>query len=1186
MIKYIGNDRFKVIEKIGKGLMTEVFLCRAFGEDYDEAAIKVYMKKEKDELSEHFFNRECEVLGMLRHDKIVRLLDKGYDQEVEAFYIVLEYVDGKTLNQITKDKKLSLESAENIISQVFDALEYAHSNGILHRDIKPSNIMIDRSGNVKVIDFGISKIINTLSYDYTMVHAMTPTYASPEQKLGKALEYSSDIYSLGILVYETLSGEKYSTESNIESLIKSSKSISDNKKKILIKMTQEDSEKRYKNIYELKKDWNQSNKSKEAYYSLRISKNSIDKLKELGMIDSSSEASAKDFLSRDLEGDTYISKVSKIYKDDKTERFFLWGKRMELICAVDKKDNKRLSIVGVSIPNTFFLEKNKEEYGMLVDLKWKFSSKEDKGELSIEKLLNKYNEFDIKSQISNTSEIVSKKLFERWEKILDIYKDLNNKSRKTLRYSSLQYDEYNRKLYLTINNSSNECEFNEEQLLVLTVKSSKYRNSFRTQKAGYYTGFKNGILEIDLLREVSVDIFAKSGEVSVDLSYMDSLIDKQQKALRKIKNNQAVNENIKNILVNPDIAKARYFAEKIDYANKYIDDSKKDTVCDALSAKDIYLLQGPPGTGKTTFISEIVNQTLKYDPKAKILISSQSNVAVNHAMNKIKDLIPEITMVRLGRSEKISNGIESYALELQLDAWIDDIKNKCERYLETIKRNNVDKEVIDKYYLLDEVQQLRVKLEKLASSINKVRKDIYELEYEYNNILSYKSEIDMITEKLNKMITKGYSKSELSIVDSFKQQYVQIGEKFIDNIANVSKLGKEKDELQEKMELMELDYENTKEELKVGKELLGVSHNMDIESIKKELDSIFKDMKKKIELINKYERIKKEWIHRISHSDEIDKLFIEDVSIIGATCIGIAKYSEGLDLKFDLVIVDEAGRSTPPEIMVPMSLGKKIILVGDHKQLPPIIDQILVNEVTTKTDLKKVDLEESLFSYLEKNINEECKGSLTEQYRMHPAIGNLISTVFYSNTIKSGSNTKDKKHGYNEWEDSSIIWVDTKNNSEKFEQDIFKTKQNQLEANLIFELLIKLESCYKSKGIKGKDVGVICGYSGQKSLLNKLFQSKYKDVFTVLNLEIDTVDAFQGRETDIVIYSIVRSNPEGKIGFLSDARRLNVALSRARELLIITGDSSCATTKYNKSIFNDIYEYIVNNENECKVIEV
>ena len=92
-------------------------------------------------------------------------------------------------------------------------------------------------------------------------------------------------------------------------------------------------------------------------------------------------------------------------------------------------------------------------------------------------------------------------------------------------------------------------------------------------------------------------------------------------------------------------------------------------------------MQGPPGTGKTTFISEIVNQTLKYNPKAKILISSQSNVAVNHAMNKVKELIPDITMVRLGRSDKISNGIESYALELQLDSWIDEIKQNVKGIL-------------------------------------------------------------------------------------------------------------------------------------------------------------------------------------------------------------------------------------------------------------------------------------------------------------------------------------------------------------------------------------------------------------------------------------------------------------------------------------------------------------------------
>ena len=321
----------------------------------------------------------------------------------------------------------------------------------------------------------------------------------------------------------------------------------------------------------------------------------------------------------------------------------------------------------------------------------------------------------------------------------------------------------------------------------------------------------------------------------------------------------------------------------------------------------------------------------------------------------------------------------------------------------------------------------------------------------------------------------------------------------------------------------------------------------------------------------------------------MDKIFIEDISLIGATCIGIANYSGDLNLKFDLVIIDEAGRATPPEIMVPMSLGKKIILVGDHKQLPPIIDQSLSKEVIEKTDLKRFELEESLFSYLQKNLNEDCKGSLEIQYRMHPSIGNLISNVFYDGKINNGISADKRKYNVNYVdyiEDKSIVWIDTKNNPNRFEQNIGRTKQNNFEAEIIFELLEKLELNNIENNIDNKDVGIIAGYSAQKNLLNKILLSKYENKFNTLSIEIDTVDAFQGRETDIVIYSIVRSNEDGEIGFLRDERRLNVALSRAKELLVLVGDSKCVTSKASKNPFNDVHKFIEDNYEECKVIEV
>lgn len=364
-----------------------------------------------------------------------------------------------------------------------------------------------------------------------------------------------------------------------------------------------------------------------------------------------------------------------------------------------------------------------------------------------------------------------------------------------------------------------------------------------------------------------------------------------------------------------------------------------------------------------------------------------------------------------------------------------------------------------------------------------------------------------------------------------------------------------------------------------GFEILEVKNIKEIIEYKKEVEVKLEKQKKKLEQLSKYEKIKNEWLKKITQSEEIEKILMEQVSVIGATCIGIANYTTNFDLKFDLVIVDEAGRATPPEILVPMVLGKKIILVGDHKQLPPVIDKMLADEIKVRENYNKRDLEESLFSYLEKNLNSDCRNILKQQYRMSPVIGDLISSVFYNDKIISMVSLEDRNHQYKKLNGKAIGWLDTKNDLDKTEETIGTTKQNSFEARNIIKLLIELEENYSTLNIY-KEVAVITGYKAQKNLIARLIEME-NIVFKHIKIEIDTVDAFQGRETDIVIYSIVRSNSKGEIGFLSDQRRLNVSLSRARELLVLIGDSECVT-KGKENSFSKVYSYI--NENpRCKV---
>ena len=211
------GDRYEIGEVIGRGGMAEVHEARdvRLGR---RVAIKILRPDlARDPDFQVRFRREAQSAAALNHPNIVAVYDTGEDrldaegggpQEVVP-YIVMEYVDGMTLRQLlTSGRRLLPERALEIISGVLSALDYAHRHGIVHRDIKPGNVMLTRSGDVKVMDFGIARAINELNTSVTATSAVmgTAQYLSPEQARGEVVDARSDLYSAGVLLYELLTG--------------------------------------------------------------------------------------------------------------------------------------------------------------------------------------------------------------------------------------------------------------------------------------------------------------------------------------------------------------------------------------------------------------------------------------------------------------------------------------------------------------------------------------------------------------------------------------------------------------------------------------------------------------------------------------------------------------------------------------------------------------------------------------------------------------------------------------------------------------------------------------------------------------------------------------------------------------------------------------------------------------------
>jgi superfamily I DNA and/or RNA helicase len=278
-------------------------------------------------------------------------------------------------------------------------------------------------------------------------------------------------------------------------------------------------------------------------------------------------------------------------------------------------------------------------------------------------------------------------------------------------------------------------------------------------------------------------------------------------------------------------------------------------------------------------------------------------------------------------------------------------------------------------------------------------------------------------------------------------------------------------------------------------------------------------------------------------------------------------------VEYDWVIVDEAGRATPPEILVPLVRGKKILLVGDHKQLPPVVDITLSDEDKQKYELNEKSLEISLFEDIFHRADEQIRTILG--YRMHNGIGSLVSNVFYDKAVQNADITEELEHNLSQWQSKSVVWLSTSLKDDRFEKTVGKSKKNELEAKLITENCENIENELRRMN-KSLSLGVISGYSEQKLLLEQLINPKDKTRWEKLSIEIDNIDAFQGQEREVVIYSVVRSNKKRDIGFLKDYRRLNVALSRARKLLIIVGDHEMAAEANTYDEMNPFAEVLKN----------
>ena len=218
MISQLG--RYEMISELGQGAMGVVYKARDPLIDRVVAikTINLGLALEEKEEYEGRFYQEARAAGRLNHPNIVTIYDVGKSGNIA--YIAMEFLQGNELRDLLREERnLPVEQIVDIVAQVAEGLAYAHQHGIVHRDIKPSNIMLIRDGRIKITDFGIARMASSAVHTQTGMVLGSPKYMSPEQVLGKEIDRRSDIFSLGVMLYEMLTGGSPFVGENVNAIM-------------------------------------------------------------------------------------------------------------------------------------------------------------------------------------------------------------------------------------------------------------------------------------------------------------------------------------------------------------------------------------------------------------------------------------------------------------------------------------------------------------------------------------------------------------------------------------------------------------------------------------------------------------------------------------------------------------------------------------------------------------------------------------------------------------------------------------------------------------------------------------------------------------------------------------------------------------------------------------------------------
>lgn len=677
--------------------------------------------------------------------------------------------------------------------------------------------------------------------------------------------------------------------------------------------------------------------------------------------------------------------------------------------------------------------------------------------------------------------------------------------------------------------------------------------------------------------------------------------------------------------------------EPLTFYSKNLNDNQKQAIQLAVDAPDFCLIQGPPGSGKTTIITEMIRHFIARGQR--VLVCSKGNLAVDNVLEKWirenENRSDKHLCVRLG---------DHYKLDFLKDFTPANVTSRVQNkaYHKTQQEQNfLVAQVQQQIDFVDGHKATVEKMTDLCIRICRIADTLSCLCDKYSVAINhYKQWAGLLPQKAecaanayrtayNGLMLPCYQllRSEETPsseqAEQFDFQFRQLSEQiqaamtafrpgffvrlFTGMGANYWTVLEQ--ELQQ--QLSALSAMGIQGSMLQGNPLCSVDSlrlsglgdtpapRQLLEATEKLRRAMMEFSQRETTRLERIRTVLNDWLIELGSgiSSKIEQnVVLDSVPVIGSTCMGIMSDSDFNSVTYDVVIVDEAGQIPIFDILVPIIKAKKVVLIGDHLQLPPMDENDFARYyaarktgTTQGEDFDSCQQEVaqwynvSLFEklYLAPDL-AGARTMLNTQYRMHPDISRFISENFYSNQYLAGVTAEMRTlqiAGF----DKPIYFYDTCGMpaEERAETDHKPGYSNEVEAKQLSDVLVKLilairEGAYtneklvmrdkETKEIIGYDIGVISGYKKQVKAIYTLTRQKLEQYMSAEEAQmhmdrfmISSVDSFQGRDNQVILFSMTRSNPNGRIGFLKDVRRLNVAITRAKSLLIMVGDSATLT---------------------------